>query len=65
MCKELLCDNRFELRFIEGYCAAAAKTVDAETGARFQYLADRIKAHLAEPTKKRKYTKKNEDFIGV
>ena len=63
MCKEILCDNRFELRFIEGYCAAAAKTVGTETSARFQYLTDRIKAHLAEPTKKRKYTKKKAEAV--
>ena len=58
MCKEILCDNRFELRFIEGFCAAAAKTVDAVNGEKFKYVADRIKAHLDAPVKKRKYIRK-------
>jgi len=58
MCRENLCDNRFELRFIEGFCAAAAKTTDAISAEKFQYLADRIKAHLTE--RKRKYTRKAE-----
>ena len=60
MCRENLCDNRFELRFIEGFCAAAAVGAESISSEKFKYVADRIKAHLDAPVKKRKYTRKAE-----
>jgi len=64
MCKEILCDNRFELRFIEGFCdSAAISAVDDISKEKFKYLANKIRSHFAEPTKKRKYTKKKVEAV--
>ena len=46
MCDQILCDNRFELRFIEGYARSRAELFGDDTG--WKYIADRIVAHFVD-----------------